>query len=144
MNRDEKALRLLQGLQPVMDGARDADKRCCEEIERLSTQELRVLCAVAEEKCCVMSGLAKAIRLSLSSVTGLVDRLVEKRLVRRDRSPEDRRVVEVALTDEGELLGKEALKRRLAYARELLDALEPAEQESFLALLEKMKAKSAR
>jgi DNA-binding MarR family transcriptional regulator len=37
-------------------------------------------------------------------ITGLVDRLEKRGLVKRDRSTEDRRVVDVSLTDEGEEL----------------------------------------
>ena len=41
------------------------------------------------------------IHLSLSSVTGIVDKLEEKALLRRDRSHEDRRIVQAGLTEEG-------------------------------------------
>jgi DNA-binding MarR family transcriptional regulator len=37
-------------------------------------------------------------------ITGLVDRLEKRGLVKRDRSTEDRRVVDVSLTDDGEEL----------------------------------------
>ena len=66
-----------------------------------------------------------AICLSLSSVTGLIDRLVEKRLVRRDRSNEDRRQVQVELTAEGRQLHEAALESHLEFADKLLKAEHP-------------------
>ncbi len=48
-----------------------------------------------------MSDLAECAQVSQTSLTGVVDRLVERGLVERIRSEEDRRVVEVALTEEG-------------------------------------------
>ena len=88
-----------------------------------------------------MSGIAERIRLSLSSVTGLIDRLVEKRLVCRDRSREDRRVVQVELTGEGRELHKSVVESQVAYARGLLKTLSAAEQDELLALFGKLSAR---
>jgi DNA-binding MarR family transcriptional regulator len=48
-----------------------------------------------------MSDLASRIVASKSGLTGVVDRMEEARLVRRERPPEDKRVVEVFITTEG-------------------------------------------
>jgi DNA-binding MarR family transcriptional regulator len=136
MKSDEKAKKLVEDLQVVLSQAQGAEKdACCEE---LSPQELRALCAVGREKCCVMSGIARAVRLSLSTVTGLIDRLVEKKLVRRDRSHEDRRVVEVQLTDEGRALHAAAMESQEVFARDLLSALSSEEQEALVSLFGKI------
>lgn len=45
--------------------------------------------------------LARRISLSPATVTGIVDRLEKRGLVTRERSREDKRKVEIALTDEG-------------------------------------------
>lgn len=138
MNTDNKARRLIDHLQTVMDQAECADKNnpaCC---ENLSAQEIRVLRTIDREKCCIMSGIAGAIRLSLSSVTGLIDRLVEKKLVNRDRSHDDRRVVQVELTKEGRELHQAASEGRLEFARGLLKTLSAEEQEVLISLLGKI------
>lgn len=85
-----------------------------------------------------MSGLADAICLSLSSATGLIDRLVGKKLVKRDRSSEDRRVVQVELTDQGRALNEEAMEGPVEFARGLLKGLNAEEQDSLLALFRKI------
>ncbi len=85
-----------------------------------------------------MSAIAGAIRLSLSSVTGLIDRLCEKKLVRRDRSGEDRRIVQVELTPEGRELNKAAFEGRVGFARELLKTLDADEQAALVSLLDKI------
>ena len=138
MNLEDKAHDLTGHLQTVLEEAECADKKnpaCC---EILSQQEIRVLRTVSRQDCCIMSGIADAIRLSLSSVTGLIDRLVEKKLVRRDRSAEDRRVVRVELTDEGRELNAAAMEGRVGLARDLLTSLEPAEQDALLSLFRKI------
>jgi DNA-binding MarR family transcriptional regulator len=68
-----------------------------------------------------MSDLARATHQSAASLTGVVDRLLEKRLVVRVRPEGDRRQVMVALTDDGRVL-----LARIAEARrvEMRTALE--------------------
>lgn len=142
MNSDDKARKLIDRLHILIEGAERVDKAnpaCC---ENLSPQEMRVLCKLEREKCCIMSAIAGAIRLSLSSVTALVDRLAQKKLVRRDRSAEDRRVVEVALTEEGKELSQAALEGRINFARDLLKTLSPQEQDALLASLGKLAEKA--
>lgn len=47
------------------------------------------------------SGLCKGVSYDPGAMTRMIDRLERKGLVRRVRCPEDRRVVKLALTDEG-------------------------------------------
>lgn len=47
------------------------------------------------------SGLCKGVSYDPGAMTRMIDRLERKGLVRRVRSPEDRRVVQLVLTDEG-------------------------------------------
>lgn len=52
--------------------------------------------------------LAKQVSLSAATVTGILDRLETRRLVRRRRNPKDKRRVIVALTKEGRELAASA------------------------------------
>jgi DNA-binding MarR family transcriptional regulator len=58
-----------------------------------------------------MSDLAQALFCDNSNVTGIVDRLEERGLVRREAAEGDRRVKLLVLTDEGERLRVEVTKR---------------------------------
>jgi DNA-binding MarR family transcriptional regulator len=58
-----------------------------------------------------MSDLANALFCDSSNVTGIVDRLEERGLVRRKSSKKDRRVKLLILTDEGERVRTEITKR---------------------------------
>lgn len=138
MNLEEKSRRLVDHLQTVMEEAQSVDKKASAARETLSWQEIRVLRAVGRQDCCPMSGLADAICLSLSSATGLIDRLVGKKLVKRDRSSEDRRVVQVELTEQGRALNEEAMEGPVEFARGLLKGLNAGEQDSLLALFRKI------
>jgi DNA-binding MarR family transcriptional regulator len=49
-----------------------------------------------------MSRLAELLNVSLSNATGLIDRIEERGYVERTRVPEDRRIVLIRVTPEGE------------------------------------------
>ena len=51
-----------------------------------------------------VSDLAKRMYLNPATVVGILDRLETQRLVKRERSKDDRRVVKVELTDDGKKL----------------------------------------
>lgn len=138
MPANDKARLLVEHLQTVMEGAEGAVAKNASVCEALSSQEIRVLRTVGRSEYCIMSGIAERIRLSLSSVTGLIDRLVEKKLVCRSRSSEDRRVVQVELTDEGRELHQSALESQVKFASGLLKSLSAEEQDALLALFNKI------
>jgi DNA-binding MarR family transcriptional regulator len=135
---EDKARRLVDSLQTILEEVHGMEKKNAAAHAELSWQEMRALHAVGRGECCPMRRLADSICLSLSSATGIIDRLVSKKLVKRDRAAEDRRVVQVALTDEGRALNERTIGGAAAFARGLLETLDGGEQEELLALLDKM------
>ena len=85
-----------------------------------------------------MSEIAEKLRLSVSSATVIVDRLVEKGLLSRHRSAEDRRVVYVGLTPAGDDVFRVEQEVMLKFGRAILDALSEQEQDLLLTLLRKV------
>jgi len=75
-----------------------------------------------------MSGLAQRAMLSPSSLTRVVDRLVERRLVARERSTADNRVVHASLTDDGRARVRNAARIHLRGIREHFTSLLTDEQ----------------
>jgi DNA-binding MarR family transcriptional regulator len=71
-------------------------------------------------------------------ITGLVDRLEQASLVRRERCASDRRVIYVALTDEGTRIVNRLDAPVLALHQKLLGHLPPAELKQLSRLLEKV------
>lgn len=68
----------------------------------LTMPQMVTLFAIRSVGTCRMSELAELTNQSAGTLTGIVDRLIEDGLVRRVRDTDDRRVVQVALTDAGE------------------------------------------
>ena len=78
----------------------------------LTMPQLVALFAIYDSGTCRMGALAEATRQSGGTITGIVDRLIECGLVARAQNAHDRRVVEVALTPEGETRVRRAIGAR--------------------------------
>lgn len=75
------------------------------------------------------TAISREVHLSPSTLVGILDRLEEKGLIRRERSREDRRQVQVSATAEGVALAGSApspLQQGLAHALNRLPELEQA------------------
>jgi DNA-binding MarR family transcriptional regulator len=86
----------------------------------------------------MMSDLAREMNLALSTATNLIDKLVAKGLVDRTRVDEDRRIVQVGLSEKGKLVYGSFLECQFEMGRSMLEALSPGEREIFLELMAKM------
>jgi DNA-binding MarR family transcriptional regulator len=76
--------------------------------------------------------------VTVSNLTGIVDRLEEKKLVLRKRDDNDRRVVHVVLTDKGAKLYKSTLPLFEKSVSEIFSMLESARQKELSALLRRL------
>jgi DNA-binding MarR family transcriptional regulator len=74
----------------------------------------------------------------VSNLTGIVDRLEEKKLVLRERDEHDRRVVHVVLTDKGAKLFKNAIPLFEKSISGIFTNLDKAQQKVLSALLRKL------
>ena len=106
----------------------------------LAAVEQIALLEVGDRGRAMMSEVAQACGMALSSATGLADRLEEKAYLRRVRSDEDRRVVYVELTPRGKRAYRERLEADMRIVIALLDALSTREQAAVVRALGKVAA----
>ena len=93
----------------------------------LTFGQLRLLFKLSRRGPTSMSGIGEWLGTSLSSVSGTVERLEHHGLVERRHRADDRRIVEVHLTDPGRELLVDILGIRLEAIRRLLGVLNPDE-----------------
>lgn len=98
----------------------------------LSLVHLNVLAVLDIDGPLPMRGLAETLDVSQASATGIVDRMEQRGLVGRRRDDDDRRVVRVALTDEGRNLIAGMATERREHLAMMLDHLTDDELEGFL------------
>jgi len=104
----------------------------------LSMQELRVVERLGDVQSAMMKELAEYMPLAVNSVTSLVDNLEKLQLVQRSRSVEDRRVVNVELTDTGLEVYQAAVNEKRSLLKLMLGALDADEREVFMTLFRKI------
>jgi len=104
----------------------------------LSFREISLLHTLRGRPEMIMTDLATMLRLPLSTVTRMVDRLEKMKLVERARSEQDRRLVLVKTSDKAMLLFAEFEKMQLEVARRILEPLSHGEREILLELMMKL------
>ena len=67
----------------------------------LSITEVHTLAAIGAGKAKTMTQVAASLKISVSTLTTAINKLVDKKYVNRFRVPEDRRIVKIELTQEG-------------------------------------------
>ncbi|WP_431929586.1 MarR family winged helix-turn-helix transcriptional regulator [Nonomuraea jabiensis] len=97
---------------------------------------------VARDGSATPSELAADLMLSPAGMTGRLDTLERAGLVRRVRSTEDRRRVDVELTSKGHDLWMDAMTIRAEVEADLVNALPPADQALLDGLLKRLLVKT--
>ena len=106
----------------------------------LTTPQLVIIQAVGDLKDPTVSDIAKAVSLSLATVTTILNRLERNGVINRARSSVDRRRVIVTLTEEGQGLKRSAPKPLQDSFVDRFTSLESWEQHLIVASLERVAA----
>lgn len=86
-----------------------------------------------------MGQLAERTLVTKGTLTGIIDRLEKKGLVRREVPPENRRCFMIVLTPAGEAAFAEAFPAHIAYLKQRFDRLSEAELEQARLILQQLR-----
>ena len=87
-----------------------------------------------------MRELSRRMMVTNGNITPLVDRLVEDKLIKRDPSPEDRRVQHIRLTTDGKQALDEMIPAHVSWVNNLMANLDRDDASQLYALLGELKA----
>jgi DNA-binding MarR family transcriptional regulator len=104
----------------------------------LSAQDYRALLVLADRSPLTMTDFSELVGVPLSTATRTVERITNKGLAKRSRIEDDRRVVQVEMTEEGRKLMKVFGDHRLEICRTMLSPLSHGEREIFIELMTKI------
>lgn len=134
---EERALRLWIALaRAYTTFAREVSVRVAD--YGLTTPQFGVLEALHHLGPLPLGALAEKLLVTGGNVTYVMDRLEEQGLVARERSDDDRRVVNACLTDKGRALIRQVFPGHASFVRDAVAHLSDAEQESLRDLLKKL------
>lgn len=106
------------------------------EIQNLSITEIHTLEAIGLGMPKTMSHVAATLKISVSTLTAAINKLVAKGYVNRFRVPEDRRMVKLELTEAGVQAVREHEAFHLAMIRDALSQVSTREAEKFIQYLD--------
>ena len=104
----------------------------------ITLPQVWVMRFLSRQRECSMRELADYMKMGVSSVTGMIDRLVKQGLANRRRTEKDRRLVYVDLTAKGRKIVKEILGERRETTLNLFESLSAEERLTYLCILEKL------
>jgi MarR family transcriptional regulator, 2-MHQ and catechol-resistance regulon repressor len=105
---------------------------------RLGLSDFAVLEILLHKGPLPVNTIGRQVMLTSGSITTAVDRLQEKRLVRRQACPNDRRVTYVTLTTTGRTLIRRVFKVHADRLEALFEPLSEPERSTLAALLKKL------
>jgi len=98
---------------------------------RIPPNQLHILKMISHNPMTV-SELARTHQVSPPTMSSMVDKLVKKGLMERERSEEDRRLVHVSITRDGEKLMSKAFSRLMGEVSKILEPLSNGEKEQIM------------
>ena len=106
-------------------------------------QTMALVCRLTEEKPngITLKELAEAMKLAPATVSELVESLVKKNFLQRVQNPDDRRAVQITLTDHGQTMLDQCIKCVDSLCEKLLVDLSASERNAMLSALTKITSK---
>ncbi|KON87717.1 MarR family transcriptional regulator [Sporosarcina globispora] len=108
----------------------------------LSMTEFSVLEALYHKDMQTIHEIGKRILITSSSMTYVIDKLVEKGFAKRIACPNDRRAIHIALTDKGNSLLEEIMPKHQEWVNSFFDELDRTEMDQLKMLLQKVKIRT--
>jgi len=104
----------------------------------VTTSQIISLMNMHELKRCTISQLAKALGVSLPTTSGIVDRLVKAKYLKRLYDEKDRRLILISLTNKGEAIVEKFLETIRERWEKILERLTETERDSYVTILKKL------
>ncbi len=102
----------------------------------ITVPQLVCLREISDNEPISLGKLTRSLHLNNSTVTGIIDRLERRDLVRRVRQSHDRRQIHVEVTETGKNFIKQAPKPLQAHFIEQISRMDPLEVDKILAVID--------
>lgn len=138
MSINEKQIRqFMEAIEAMLVKMQEIDNTCIEVTNDLSKREFGLIVLLGKHKSLIMKEVADFMGVPMSTATGIVDKLVSKNYLMRFYSEEDRRIVRIGLSKNGEGLYCMLEKMMHYFGKHILEGFSSEEREQFIFLLNK-------
>jgi DNA-binding MarR family transcriptional regulator len=137
--KDDPHLKVIRPLVEAYLAFSRADNRHIRSM-RLTPSQFDVLVTLGDTEGLTCSALSAATLVTKGTLTGVLDRLCAKGLIRRDRGQQDRRSTTIRLTPKGDSLFRKVFSAHIALLRPYFErALTPADADHAVMVLRRIR-----
>lgn len=105
----------------------------------LTVPQFDVICTLGNTSGLMMGQIAEKTLVTKGTLTGIIDRLESKGLVRREVPPENRRCFIVVLTPKGQQMFEEIFPAHITYLKQRLSMLSSEEMQQIQTALQRLR-----
>lgn len=105
---------------------------------KLASGHMLILLHLFNKSTCIASDISSFLGITSGGVTGLTDTLIKNNLIKRTRLEDDRRVVQLSLTGEGQKIVEQLIEKRAEVFIQLFKDLDEKEIEQILHIFQKL------
>jgi len=134
MNRTEQIAKEISVLVPRLQRG----MRVATIIPKLTAPQIIVLLSIYEQGVIKATELSKGMHVSAPTITGIVDRLQRGQYLKRIHDKQDRRAINIKLTEKGQKEAKMIIAKIKNRWKTILVRLEKDDREGFLEILKKI------
>ena len=134
--KEEHMNRFVYAMFNLMHGMKKGVESCSAMCGNLSEKEFLIINFVGQNQNVKMSDIAENLSAPLSTLTSIIDKLVEKKYLARYHSTEDRRVILVTLASNGKDTCQTFMAKKQEMAEKVLSHFDEQEQENLIQHLE--------
>ena len=136
--KKEHILRLGQAFERLILKLEEVDNFCVHLTRDISKHELALISYIGKEGETIMRQVADYCEVPLSTATWTVDKLVEKKYLKRVNSLDDRRIVKVSLTKKGIGVFVMFQQKKYEMGQRMLSDLSEEKQQAFIEIAEQI------
>jgi DNA-binding MarR family transcriptional regulator len=136
--KEEKKTQFIAVIFNLVKALKNESEACCKICGNINEKELMIVVFVGQNENVKMSDIAADLDAPLSTLTTIVDKLVENKYLIRDHSHDDRRVINVSLAQKGKDAYKSFLQHKRTLAEKVLAQFNEKEQNTFLQQIQTM------
>jgi DNA-binding MarR family transcriptional regulator len=126
--KEENKEKFVYAMIDLVRSIKNETENCGKLCGGVNERELTIIVFLGQNKNVRMSDIANNVDAPMSTLTNVMDKLVEKKLINRDHSGEDRRVINVSLTQAGKDAYRNVLNQKKKVAERMLSQLSDKDQ----------------
>lgn len=134
----------LKALVVLMKASKSIEERVKRDIKRygVSVTEFTILEALYHKGPLTVQQICDAVLINSGSMTYVIDKLQKRGMLKRFPSHQDRRVIQVQITDEGNKIMDEIFPQHQAVIEEIFADIELDDQKKLIAMLKTIGSKA--